>query len=259
MIASITFFRYQTKKILDYISLFKIKEEEIKINMLSSGGSSYSLGALSTKEHSIVWDKELYHDIELDIKRCLENKEQKTGCLLYGAPGTGKTRFSKYIAQKYALPIYMVQIDSKSSNIEILQMFNAIPKKCIVLFEDFDSLFDKRKCLLQTDTINFTFDSILNGLDGVFNNYEQVVFMMTANDITKIDDAIKLRSSRFKFVREITNPSFEKRFEIIGDEDIARITDGVTLDKLFFIKSLTEILSKEEIIKKLENNDFDCR
>jgi SpoVK/Ycf46/Vps4 family AAA+-type ATPase len=240
-----------------FISNFKKKESEIKLNMLTGGGGSYGLGSLSTNDYSIAWEKNLYEDIEQDIAKCIEHEGKKTGCLLYGDPGTGKTRFVKYIAQKYALPIYMVQLDAKSTNTEVLQMFNAIPKRCIVLFEDFDSMFDKRKCLFQSDQISFTFDSILNGLDGVFNNYKQVVFIMTANDIDKIDDAIKLRSSRFKFVRKITHPTYDKRFEILDDEDIARITEGFSLDKLFFLKSLKDSMPKENIIKKIENGIYD--
>jgi len=111
------------------------------------------------------------------------------------------------------------------TNHDLLLLFAQIPKKCIVLFEDFDNYFDGRKCILgggENKQIKFTFDIILNGLDGVYNTYENVVFIMTVNDISKVDDALKNRPSRFKFTREFNNPDIEirkKYFRMIGQEN----------------------------------------
>ena len=91
-------------------------------------------------------------------------------------------------------------------------------------------------------------------MDGIYNDYKQVVFIMTANDINKIDDSIKLRSSRFKFVREITPPSYETRFSILGDEELAKLTDGMTIDKIYFADSLKGKYSASEIIDKANLN-----
>lgn len=87
---------------------------------------------------------------------------------------------------------------------------------------------------MQNDKIRFTFDSILNNLDGVHNDYRECVFMMTANDISKVDVALKTRPSRFKFVREFLNPDISVRERILGnDSEILKMTEGMNLDAVF--------------------------
>jgi len=128
----------------------------------------------------------------------------------------------------YFLPDY--------SNLDVSLMFANVPQRSIVLLEDFDNLFDGRKCTIPNDQIKFTFDSIINALDGVHNDYRQVMFIMTVNDIGKVDDSIKERPSRFKFVKEFGPPKLEVRERILGDRNLAIITDGLSLDKVFNYK-----------------------
>ena len=120
--------------------------------------------------------------------------------------------------------------------------------------EDFDNTFNKRECILNSTSTKFTFDSIINSLDGVYNDYQEVVFIMTANDINKIDDSIKHRSSRLKFTREILSPTYNKRLEILGSESLAKITEGLTLDKVFFVLSIKDKYTEEEIMSKVNLN-----
>ncbi|NDB86897.1 MAG: AAA family ATPase, partial [Alphaproteobacteria bacterium] len=83
------------------------------------------------------------------------------------------------------------------------------------------------------DQVKFTFDSFINALDGVHNDYKQVMFIMTANDITKIDDSIKSRPSRFRFVKEVGPPDEEVRMNILKDLQLVEETKGMSLDKVF--------------------------
>jgi ATP-dependent 26S proteasome regulatory subunit len=172
---------------------------------------------------------------------------------LYGKPGTGKTRLIKYFSLKYNLPIYSIFLNPEYNNLDILVMFNDIPEKCIVLFEDFDNYFNKRECIMKNNEVKFTFDSLLSVLDGVYNEYNQVFFFMTCNDINKIDVSIKDRPSRMKFVTEITGPNYENRLEILdGNIELAEMTENMTTDRVFFVKSLANTHTNEEIINKLE-------
>lgn len=254
IISTIYFFRWQRKKIEQFMVKHSSVKESINIMILQPYGSD-KLGELdSNEEPEIALDKHLYDDIEKDIEDMLINNRQKSGCLLYGKAGTGKTRLVKYFAQKYKLHIYTIYLNPDYSNKDILMMFNSIPKKCIVLFEDFDSYFDKRECVLKNNSIKFTFDAIINALDGIYNDYHQVLFVMTANDINKIDDSIKHRSSRFKFVREITLPSYERRLHILGKESLAVLTEGMTLDKVFFVQSIKDKYPEAQISDKINLN-----
>ncbi len=252
-ICDIYFLRWQRKKLEDFITKNANDEDSINVMLLMPHYTD-KLGELTSKNPTIFLDQYVYEDIEADIKDMLENNKSKTGCLLYGEPGNGKTRLVKYFSEKYRLPIYCIYLNPDFTNTDILMLFSSIPKRCIVLLEDFDNYFDKRECIMKNDVVKFTFDSIINSLDGVYNDYKQVLFIMTANDINKIDDSIKHRSSRFKFVREIKAPSYDKRLEILEKENLAKLTDGMSLDKIFFAQSLNGKYSDKEIIEKINLN-----
>lgn len=235
-ISYITFFRWQKKKI-ESILQDENGSNVVTVSALSPGNSD-RLGEIEVnKNASIFLDEELYLDMEKEASDVVEGKKLKTGFLLHGAPGNGKTQFVKYLAKKYALPISVVYLSPEYSNYDIARMFSEIPRRCIVLLEDFDNYFDCRECSMKNDKVNFTFDSIINALDGVHNDYRGVIFVMTANDITRIDDALKSRPSRFKFVKEFGPPSAATRMKILNDPAKVTVTEGLSLDKVFAVKT----------------------
>ena len=193
------------------------------------------IGSLKGFAPEPIIDKYLWKDFEQEVAEVANGNLAKTSALLYGPPGNGKTSLVKYIATKYRLPIMVFTLNPDWSNHDLLLLFAQIPKRCIVLFEDFDNYFNKRECVIgggELNKVKFTFDIILNGLDGVYNTYENVVFIMTVNDINKVDDAIKNRPSRFKFTRHFDNPSVEIRNKLLPTE-WCQETEGLNLDQIF--------------------------
>jgi hypothetical protein len=248
VITEVYFLRWQRKKVEAMMQKLGESDDRINVMALLPYGSD-KLGELSVNEiPEIFLDEDLYSDIEYDIIEVLDGKKSKTSCLLYGDPGTGKTRLIKYFSQKYRLPIYSVFFHPDYSNLDIMLMFGSIPKKSIILFEDFDNYFKGRECIIQNSNIKFTFDILLNVLDGVYNDYSQCIFIMTCNNISNIDDSIKRRPSRMRYVREILPPSDRKRMEILGDKNLVEMTKGMTMDKVFFAKSLIGKYSNNEIL-----------
>jgi SpoVK/Ycf46/Vps4 family AAA+-type ATPase len=83
--------------------------------------------------------------IESDLDKMRKGEMDKTGAILYGKPGNGKTFFIKYIASKYDLPVKVVSFSPDWTNHDILNLFSQVSSKCIVLFEDFESIKKKRE------------------------------------------------------------------------------------------------------------------
>lgn len=231
-VSTLSFFRWNRSQV-DRLLACVNTGESIQVSALTPHGAD-RLGELEPGcEGELYLNPGSYEDIEEDVKRVLAGELNKTGALLYGSPGNGKTRFVKYLSKKYSLPINVVYFLPDYNNLDISLMFANVPQRSIVLLEDFDNIFDGRKCTIPNDQIKFTFDSIINALDGVHNDYRQVIFVMSANDINKIDDSIKNRPSRFKFVKEFGPPCADVRFKILQDKNKVTMTEGLSLDKVF--------------------------
>ena len=134
-----------------------------------------------------------------DIDRYLNQPElydrlgisHKYNLLLHGLPGTGKTSLVKTIASHFDLTIGIITIDPRMVDGQFLSCFQALERKDIILFEDFDRLFepddrDTRNCLTLT--------GILNLLDGVES--DGTIIIVTANNHENFDPAIRRRFDR---------------------------------------------------------------
>jgi hypothetical protein len=235
----LTCFRWKYKKLKDFIGS-KLKEMQlctvgVPVQIMLPYGTD-KIGSLKKEIPPPALEESVWKDIEEEVREIAEGKRNRTGALLYGPPGNGKSFLIKYLATKYRMPLMIFTLNPDWTNHDLLLIFAQIPKRCIVVMEDFDNYFDNRDCILGTDnkSIKFTFDIILNGLDGSYTTYEQVAFFMTVNDINKVDYALKNRPSRFKFVREFSNPSKETISKLLSEEN-ASDSEGMNLDQVFMM------------------------
>jgi polynucleotide 5'-kinase involved in rRNA processing len=127
VVSELYFGRWAKKRIDTYLSGMFNNSNLINIMALLPGGND-KLGDIVASENSKIYlSKKDYEDIEEDVKKVIESCEGKTGCLLYGKPGMGKTRLVKYISSKYMLPIYSIYLNPDYNNLDILTMFGSIP------------------------------------------------------------------------------------------------------------------------------------
>lgn len=233
----LTCFRWRYSALKEFLRR-KLKEMQlctlgVSVQLILPYGTD-KIGSLKEVFSEPVVRDDLWKDFEEEVQEVVEEKRRKTSALLYGPPGNGKSHLIKYLATKYRMQLMIFTLNPDWTNHELLLMFAQIPSKSMVIFEDFDNYFDGRKCILGGDNknIKFTFDIILNGLDGAYTTHEGVVFIMTVNDIDKVDEALKSRPSRFKFVREFGNPDLETRMRLLPS-DSATETEGMSLDQVF--------------------------
>lgn len=236
-VAIVTLARWNAKKLYNLI-VKKISKIDNKIPIyLSRSWGSDKLGVIGIPDSipQPYIDKTDYEEIDEEMRRVfVDCDKDKTGIILHGAPGNGKSFLVRHFAFKYKIPIHIIAFSSKYENADIITMFGRLDGPAIVLFEDFDNYFDKRKPCVETV---FSFDALLNVLDGNFTTYEKVAFFMTANDIEKIDPALRYRPSRFRFAKHICDPDYAMRLEIFGTPEYAEKTEGFSLDAILIIRS----------------------
>lgn len=110
----------------------------------------------------------------------------RRGVMFYGPGSTGKSSLATVTAKVLNVPLYSFLLSTMSDQ-EFIQFFQEIAPPCVVLFEDFDTVFDGRTPL--TEHKSLTFDCVLNQLSGV-QNLNGVFLIVTTNNIDKIDPAM---------------------------------------------------------------------
>ncbi|KAI7908802.1 mitochondrial chaperone bcs1 [Pyricularia oryzae] len=114
----------------------------------------------------------------------------RRGYLLHGPPGTGKSSLSLALASEFNLDVYMLEIPSLRSDIELKALFTQLPQRCIVLLEDVDAIGLQHE---HSDSVEkrsgCSLSGLLNLLDGVASP-EGRILVITTNAIEKLDTAL---------------------------------------------------------------------
>lgn len=233
-------------------------EEQKKINTyILQPWDAQRIGSLKIPEiiPPLYMSDDSYYRIDHELEQVFSGKIDKSGVMLYGDPGNGKTFAIRHFALKHKASIFIVSLSKGLKNEDLIRTFCDLRGPGIVLFEDFDSYFHLRECQIKEP--EFTFDVILNVLDGVFSTPQKIVFFMTANDLSKIDPALKNRPSRFKHVLEIGNPDRAMKQKVFGNSNpnILDCTKGFSLDMcLDFKKRLLECDDIDAAISYVKEN-----
>lgn len=126
----------------------------------------------------------------------------KTGILLYGEPGTGKSSLSRAIASYLGYDLHIMNMKSYKEEQQFIEKIINIPEQSVVLFEDIDCLFETREDEKDKDN-KALLGTVLNVLDGAMSP-DGVVFIATTNYIDKLDNAL-IRDGRFDLKVEVGN------------------------------------------------------
>lgn len=136
-------------------------------------------------------------------------------CLIYGAPGTGKTRLALWIAAQLEMPIVLARIDglvssflgTTSRNIGSLFAF-ANRYRCILLLDEFDAVAKLRDDPQEVGEIKRVVNSLLQNLDA---RRDVGITIGITNHQNLLDPAVW---RRFEVQLEIPKPDFHVRVEI---------------------------------------------
>jgi chaperone BCS1 len=138
----------------------------------------------------------------------LKNKEAyikadipfRTGILLHGAPGSGKSSTALAIANALKMNVFIVPITSLLNDESLSDCFGAIPANSIVILEDIDIAKGVKSRDEDTDK-GVTMQGMLNVLDG-FQSPPGVITIMTTNRLDVLNPAI-IRPGRVDLTEEL--------------------------------------------------------
>ncbi|MEO1140509.1 MAG: ATP-binding protein, partial [Pseudomonadota bacterium] len=133
-------------------------------------------------------------------------------CLIYGEPGTGKTRLALWVAHELQLPVVLVRLDGLVSsflgttarNIGNLFTF-ANRHRCILLLDEFDAIAKVRDDPQEVGEIKRVVNTLLQNLDG---RQSIGLTIGITNHPNLLDPAVW---RRFEIQLEIPKPDFQVR------------------------------------------------
>ena len=161
------------------------------------------------------WDDVfLTEEMKKDIRQCVENFLNnkdfylennipwKTGMLIYGDPGNGKSTLIKTIISNYNFKPVTIIPGANDDAVREAFAYAEEQSPSLLFFEDLDSMLDR-----TIDTSSF-----LNLMDGV-SAKNGIFVIATANDISKFKGNIIDRPSRFDKKFEIPLPDAQMAYQ----------------------------------------------
>ena len=201
-------------KLLDYVDT-KYGSNYIKYYYNANGEVKCAGRVINKNFDNIYLSDGLVDSLKKDLDMFENSKEiydtygirYKRTYLFYGPPGTGKSSLSLGISNYTKRDILSINMSKDMTDSNLITLISNRPKKSIVLFEDIDCLLDdiNRKEESKEKEVKISLSCILNILDGIYTPND-VIFIITTNDLDKIDEAIK-RKGRTDVLLEVQKPN----------------------------------------------------
>jgi hypothetical protein len=212
--------------------------DHLEIHVVGGSGIPY--------DRKASWDDLfLEESLKLDIKNYVEgflNSKHiydklgvayKTGALLWGNVGVGKTSLIRTIIAQYDFKPVTVQSSAQTNDDTITEAFEyaGSQEPALLYIEDLDTMLDR----------SITLSHFLNLMDGV-SNKKGLMVIATANDLSKLKESIVDRPSRFDRKFEFPLPDLNmsiiylnKWFNgLLKESDIKKIAKETVENKFSF-------------------------
>lgn len=179
--------------------------------------------------HGLFFPEEV-HKVVADIQQWFTREDWyrqhgipwRTGILLHGPGGTGKSSLSRALAQMLGVPLYQFYLNTLTDR-EFLRAWDEMKAPCVAALEDFDTVFHGRESVTVHRSLSF--ECVLNAISGI-SSVNGVLLTVTTNHLDKIDEALgqldsrgrPTRPGRIDYIVHLGNATVQQR------QDIARFT-----------------------------------
>jgi SpoVK/Ycf46/Vps4 family AAA+-type ATPase len=110
----------------------------------------------------------------------------RTGVMLHGPGGTGKSSLSRATAQTLGIPLYQYCLNTMTDR-DFVREWERMRTPCVVALEDFDTVFHGRESVTTHQSLSF--ECVLNQISGI-SALNGVLLMLTTNHVEHIDAAM---------------------------------------------------------------------
>ena len=150
------------------------------------------------------------------VMTAFEDFQRNLGVILSGDKGIGKTMFAKRLCEKaieQGIPVVIVE----NQYPEMVRFIERIEQKCLVLFDEFDKLFDaQNECEYEDDVAENGQTELLSLFDGTSGGKK--LFVVTCNTIDGLNSYLINRPGRFHYHFRFDYPSETEIEKYLSDK-----------------------------------------
>lgn len=163
------------------------------------------------------------HKIAKTIK-LYNSIDRSAGVILSGKKGMGKSMFARLLSSSFAETHEMPTIIVAEAYKGIVDFIESIKQECIVLFDEFEKVFDNSKEKEPQEKLLGLFDGI---------SQTKRLYVVTVNEIRKVNQYMLNRPGRFHYHLQFNHPSSEEIEMYLKDKLKPEFHNQITLVKRF--------------------------